>query len=130
MITRNRAQVITNPYQGDAKKVLCVCSAGVLRSPTAAYVLAYERGYNTRAVGIEESSLIRVEEGLLHWADEIVCMGLAQELALEEMLKECHLLTPILNLGISDIYNYMEADLQDKIHGQYAIELKEEKDNE
>ncbi len=39
MINRNRWGNIDNPYQGSAKKVLCVCSAGMLRSPTAANVL-------------------------------------------------------------------------------------------
>jgi len=30
-MTRNQATAARNPYQTDAKRVLCVCSAGVLR---------------------------------------------------------------------------------------------------
>ena len=39
-----------NPYQGDRRRILFVCSAGLLRSPTGAHVGSV-RGYNTRAAG-------------------------------------------------------------------------------
>lgn len=71
----NRIWNIKNPYQGDAKKVLCVCSAGLLRSPTAANVLHQTAGFNTRAAGVSlDHALIPVDEVLLAWADEIVVM--------------------------------------------------------
>ena len=58
------------------KRVLCVCSAGLLRSPTTAVVLAGEPyNFNTRAAGIEkEYALIAVDDVMIHWADEILCM--------------------------------------------------------
>ena len=51
-MSMNRMWNVSNPWQGDAKRVLCVCSAGLLRSPTAAKVLYDEYGYNTRAAGL------------------------------------------------------------------------------
>ena len=60
-----------NPNQGEFTKVLCICSAGLLRSPTIAFVLS-NRGYNTRAAGVHDYALIQVDEVLLEWADEIV----------------------------------------------------------
>ena len=70
----NRLFNCSNPYQGKAKKVLCVCSAELLRSPTAAVILQQEYGYNTRAVGVEDSfALIPIDDVLIEWADEIVC---------------------------------------------------------
>jgi len=42
MITAARVDNITNPYQTKAKKVLCLCSAGMLRSPTIANTLHKE----------------------------------------------------------------------------------------
>lgn len=60
-----------NPNQGDTKRILCVCSAGLLRSPTLAGEL-YKRGYNTRAAGVHDYALIPIDEVLLHWADEII----------------------------------------------------------
>ena len=70
---RNQLANVTNRYQTDAKRVLSVCSAGLLRSPTLANVLHQEFGYNTRAAGSsEEYALIPVSVALLYWADEIV----------------------------------------------------------
>jgi predicted protein tyrosine phosphatase len=72
--SRNRLANAKNPYQGDMKKVLCVCSAGLLRSPTIAWILSNEPfGYNTRACGAEpEYALIPLDDALVFWADEVV----------------------------------------------------------
>lgn len=61
-----------NPYQGDRRKVLFVCSAGLLRSPTGASVGSI-RGYNTRAAGSNQDyALIPLSVNLIMWADTIV----------------------------------------------------------
>lgn len=72
----NRMYTSKNPYQGSHKRVLCVCSAGLLRSPTAAWVLSNDPyNHNTRAAGLEDSyALVPVDEVLIHWSDEIVVM--------------------------------------------------------
>lgn len=63
--------VIDNPYQGKDKKVLFVCSAGILRSATAARI--YSGKYNTRCAGTGlEYALVPLSERLMDWADEIV----------------------------------------------------------
>jgi predicted protein tyrosine phosphatase len=59
-----------NPYQGKDKKVLFVCSAGILRSATAARI--YGKKYNTRACGSQSYALIPFSANLLLWADEVV----------------------------------------------------------
>lgn len=66
----------TNSHQGKTKKVLCICSAGLLRSPTAAHILSAEPfNFNTRSAGMyEEYALVPVDDALLSWADEIVCV--------------------------------------------------------
>ena len=70
---RNQLANVTNRYQTDTKRVLCICSAGLLRSPTLANVLHQEFGYNTRAAGSsEEYALIPISVALIYWADEIV----------------------------------------------------------
>lgn len=68
---------IRNPYQGDAKKVLCVCSAGLLRSPTTAWILSNEPyNFNTRAAGVDAGhALIPVDAVLIAWADQILVMN-------------------------------------------------------
>ena len=60
-----------NPHQGKAIKALCVCSAGLLRSPTIAKELTL-LGYNTRACGTSQDyALVPLSTALLTWADEI-----------------------------------------------------------
>lgn len=71
--TRNQIGNAKNPFQGDSKKVLCVCSAGLLRSPTLANLLHREFGFNTRACGSSQDfALIPISEALVEWADEVV----------------------------------------------------------
>ena len=61
-----------NPNQGPMKRVLCVCSAGLLRSPTIAWIMS-NNGYNTRAAGVHDYALVKVDDILLKWADLVVC---------------------------------------------------------
>ena len=126
----NRLFNCKNPYQGEAKKVLCVCSAGLLRSPTAAVLLSSEYGYNTRACGIDEGhALIPLDPVLLHWADEIVCMDVQQKQRILESM-DVHLKenahmglnlqdTPIHVLNVPDRYGYMDKELLDIIDTRY-----------
>lgn len=70
---RNQLANVGNKFQTTAKKVLCCCSAGLLRSPSLANVLHKEFGFNTRAVGCDkEYALIPISQALIWWADEIV----------------------------------------------------------
>ncbi|OQB10754.1 MAG: hypothetical protein BWY21_00041 [Parcubacteria group bacterium ADurb.Bin216] len=70
----NRLWNARNPAQGEALKALCICSAGLLRSPTLAWILSNEPfSFNTRAAGSTKTfALIHADEVLLHWADIIV----------------------------------------------------------
>ena len=112
----NRMSNCKNNNQGSAKRVLCVCSAGLLRSPTAALVLSSPPfNYNTRAAGlVAEFALIPVDKVLLEWADEIVCMepGQAKELALRTKKK-------IVCLGIEDSFGYRNPKLMKLIAERY-----------
>lgn len=108
VVTRNRMYNASNPCQGQAKRVLCVCSAGLLRSPTAAVVLSQEPfSFNTRAAGlVKDYALIPVDEVLLEWADEVVCMTDDQAADLREKTNK-----PIKCLNIGDSYNYRDPAL-------------------
>lgn len=117
-----RLENCKNYYQGKTKKVLCVCSAGLLRSPTAAVVLSHPPyNYNTRAAGLEaEFALIPVDEVLLTWADEIVCMTRDQKPRLEHMLKALKLDTTVKCLNIHDNFAYRDPKLMELIVSNYA----------
>lgn len=61
-----------NPYQGNKTRILFVCSAGLLRSPTGAAV-ATKRGYNARSCGSHmDYALIPLSANLINWARYIV----------------------------------------------------------
>jgi len=114
----NRKHNSSNPNQGDAKKVLCVCSAGLLRSPTIAVILSAEPyNYNTRAVGHEVScALIPLDDVLVGWADEIVCANTDALEAVVPVVKGGQI---VINLGIPDCYCYMDPDLVEEIKRTY-----------
>ena len=75
-INRNRLANAKNPFQGKMKRVLCVCSAGLLRSPTIAWILSNPPfNFNTRACGASpEYALIPLDEALVYWADEVIAV--------------------------------------------------------
>ena len=94
-----------NPHQGNFPKVLCVCSAGLLRSPTIAYVLSQE-GYNTRAAGVHDYALVPVDEVLLEWADFIVCADVEHTSILRAQTDK-----EIITLNIPDKYGFRDLEL-------------------
>jgi predicted protein tyrosine phosphatase len=74
----NRLANVHNKFQmtGDHLRVLTVCSAGMLRSPTTAWILSNPPfNFNTRAVGAsDEYALVEIDDVLIEWADAIVFM--------------------------------------------------------
>jgi predicted protein tyrosine phosphatase len=82
-----------------------VCSAGLLRSPTAAYVSA-NRGYNTRAAGMEDYALVPVTQQLVDWADTVFCMDDYQVAVLKEKFD-----VEAVNLAVPDKFEYRNSEL-------------------
>jgi len=117
----NRIKNTENQGQGTFKKVLCVCSAGLLRSPTAANTIHKTWGFNTRAAGlVSDYGLIVVDDVLLAWADEIVCMTEPHRVILRSMTDK-----PIQCLGIPDDFNFMDTALVGMIRSEYDPKLVE-----
>ena len=115
----NRLANCSNKYQGKYKRVLCVCSAGLLRSPTAAWVLSNEPyNFNTRAAGLtKEFALVPVDEVLLTWADQIVVMNSEQAEQIRSLLGDEE--KPIIVLGIPDSFPYRDETLVGLIRESY-----------
>ena len=112
--------IYSNSYQGDYKRVLTVCSANMLRSPTMAHVLSAEPyNFNTRSAGIAGFALIPVTEELLMWADEVVCADTEHALHIRDKLMQYQLDKPIINLNIPDIYEYRNPKLIELIKERY-----------
>ncbi len=93
--------------------MLFVCTAGLLRSPTAAVVGAQKYGWNTRSCGSSTLALIPLSVNLIEWANHIVFLD-------NECFKESLETFALVGydddlrkkgrvLGISDDYNYQDA---------------------
>lgn len=114
MIKRNQLGVIFNAYQGKHKKVLTVCSAGCLRSPTASHILSSPPwNFNTRCAGTsEEYAIVPVTEALIAWADVILVMDSFQQQHINEMqhglVEEItdYQYKQVINLEIEDEFDY------------------------
>lgn len=118
-----------NPYQGSYKRVLAVCTAGLLRSPTLARILTCDYGYNSRSCGSNpRAALIFINENLVQWADKIYFLDLdnytetlynfntMSEEFLTNLKEKSHV------LGVPDIYEYMQPELVEVLKGKLENE--------
>ena len=108
MTTRmNALHNCKNPFQGTDKKVLTVCSAGLLRSPTLAWILG-QHNYNVRACGIHDYALVPIDSVLVAWADIIIFVhpNLREDVTISNM-------DNILVFNIPDDYSYKQPELLD-----------------
>lgn len=123
--TESRIGNCSNRHQGDFKKVLTVCSAGMLRSPTIAWVLGSKPYYyNCRAAGIEDSyALVKLDDVLLNWADEIVCADTEHVENVKCRLEVLKIKKPIANLRLPDNYAYRDPKLVMLIKERYDQHL-------
>lgn len=119
----NQLANANNPYQGSTTKALCVCSAGLLRSPSMAKFLS-ERGYNTRACGTsQEYALIPISHALIEWADEIHVVE-EQADTVKTILSELGYNTPIFIYDIPDNFCTFDPDLMSIIEEQFNTHIQ------
>lgn len=104
-----------NPYQGKDKRVVFVCSAGILRSATAARI--YAQKYNTRSAGSEGYALIPLSDELVLWAQEIVFVNKQNYLSVKDKYSFDD--TKVVVLDIPDVYNHMHPKLIAAFEEQY-----------
>jgi len=129
MSKMNRLANANNEFQGDFKRVLCVCSAGMLRSPTAAEILSREPyNFNTRAAGISnEYALVPVDDVLVHWADEIVCMEREHADYVRTFMSEYDE-RPVYTLAVPDMFKFRDPRLVEWITERYEWAIKQPKE--
>jgi predicted protein tyrosine phosphatase len=119
--TRNQLYNVNNASQGETKKVLTVCSAGLLRSATLQNMLIKEYGYNVRNCGTVESyALIPISEALVKWADEIVFVNMENFRDVKKDIEELGLLNKTYVLDIPDMYEFNNPELLEICKEQYA----------
>lgn len=114
----NQLSNSANPFQNTHPKALCVCSAGLLRSPTIAKYLS-NKNYNTRACGTSlEYALIPISKALLYWADEIHVVK-EQAGLVKSIVEELDLHSIIHVYDIPDTYQTFDPDLFSLIDFEY-----------
>jgi predicted protein tyrosine phosphatase len=124
-----RSNPYTTDYQGNYVRALFVCSAGMLRSPTAAAV-ACKMGWNTRSCGTIRNALVQLTETLIVWADKIYFMDLENYETAKAQFNSDNGTTPewistalqtkAVVWNIPDEYNYMDATLVNQIEQLFA----------
>ena len=123
----NALHNVTNPYQGKDKRVLCLCSAGLLRSARLAQILQQDYNYNTRNAGVSDYALIPVNTALLAWADEIVCVEEEVYRLLMHSVVNTYTYQPEIDkinkkcvvLSIPDVYSRTDYELGEVLKQQY-----------
>jgi len=118
-----RGGVFANPYQGTDKKVVFVCSMGILRSATAARIYAHK--YNTRSAGTWNDALVQLSDNLMIWADELVFVNRHNYEQVVRHLEDDD--EPLLDvvkrkskvLDIPDSYEHMHPELIKAFEEQY-----------
>lgn len=113
-----RDGVVRNPYQGNDKRVVFVCSMGILRSATAARLYAHK--HNTRAAGTDSDALVQLSPTLIAWADEIVFVNDHNYQKFinsidDEVLADLR----IRVLDIPDVYEHMHPEMVEEFRKQY-----------
>ena len=113
-----RDGVVNNPYQGGDKRVVFVCSMGILRSATAARLYAHK--HNTRAAGTDNDALVQLSPTLIAWADEIVFVNDRNFQMFKNSVDE-NLLAGlnIKVLDIPDVYEHMHPEMVEEFRKQY-----------
>lgn len=116
---RNQSGVARNHFQGRDMRVLFVCSAGCLRSPTGANV-GYEKfGWNTRSCGSTLSfAIIPITETLIIWADRIVFVNRDNLEEVKSYASDALKGKEIQVLDIVDSYGYNDVVLKQAIEHQ------------
>ena len=121
-VSRNRLGNVGNSYQGQFRRVLCVCAGGVLRSPTLAEILSRDPfNFNTRSVGINQDyALTPVDLVHVAWADYIVVMDSGQEQYIKALQLELYQMNrgmfdtvecPVYNFRVEDDYEFRDPHL-------------------
>ena len=122
--SRNQLFNVGNSFQGKTKKVLTVCSAGLLRSATLQNFLIREYGYNVRNCGtVEAYALIPISEALLTWADEVVFVNNENYVSVYMELDKLNVADKCFVLDIPDIYGFNDPKLVEICKKEYSTKV-------
>lgn len=92
-------------------RVLFICDANCLRSPTAEAVFSGYPGVEARSAGVGKEATVPVNAELLDWADLIFVMEKRHRNIIHSRFKEIYQRKRILCLYIPDEFEFMDPEL-------------------
>jgi predicted protein tyrosine phosphatase len=107
------------------QKVLFVCTANQQRSPTAEAMYRDDPRFDVQSAGTHTLANRQVSLDQVRWADLIVVMEERHARAIESSFRDELADTPVIVLGIPDVYGYMEHALQREIRERFEAALPE-----
>jgi len=93
------------------KKILFVCQANRLRSPTAEIICQGIPGLEAKSAGLSATAVNTVTREMVEWADVVFVMERRQRNRLHELIGDLYDTKRIICLYIPDEYEYMEPGL-------------------
>jgi predicted protein tyrosine phosphatase len=93
------------------KRVLFVCSANQLRSPTAEQLFAGRPGFEVASAGLNRTAAIPVTPELLEWADVIFVMERQHRTKLANRFRRHLRSKRLICLDIPDEFEFMDPKL-------------------
>ena len=105
------------------RKILFVCTANQQRSPTAEQMYRDDPWFEVRSAGTHTLSARQVSRDLARWADVIVVMEDRHARDIRSAFRDDLGSTPILVLGIPDVFQYMEPALQREIRERFEAAI-------
>jgi predicted protein tyrosine phosphatase len=92
-------------------KLLFVCSANMLRSPTAEAVFSQYEGIEASSAGTNSDAETPLSADLIEWADVVVAMEQHHARFLQERFGYLLRRRRVAVLGIPDRFDFMEPEL-------------------
>jgi protein-tyrosine phosphatase len=108
--------------QGNFKRVVFVCTGGMLRSATAAQWAASALDWNTRSCGTRDSALPPAHANLMEWADVIYCMEDHHRASLVSQFPWAEQKIQVLN--IPDLFEYRHPTLVTMLERHFAADIQ------
>jgi predicted protein tyrosine phosphatase len=92
-------------------KILFVCSANRLRSPTAEAVFADRPGLEVRSAGLDAQAVRPLTAELVAWADRLIVMEAHHRKTIRKRYRTTLGSRPVIVLGIPDEFEFMQEEL-------------------
>jgi predicted protein tyrosine phosphatase len=110
--------------QQHPSKLLFVCSANRLRSPTAEKLFEHSQQYQARSRGVAKGARVRLTAADIGWADLIVCMDKEHSNRLLHKFRKKLAEKRMVTLFIPDEYEFMQPELVTEVRsklGRYVV---------